>query len=428
MKTQVAIVGGGPGGTASAMFLRELGIQSVIIEKETFPRYRIGESMTGECGAIVRELGLEDRMLKDKHPIKRGLTVYGAGAKNSWFVPVMARTEDGKLVEEFTWQVRRSKFDQMLLEEAIARGAELVQGQATEVLTNGNGGVRGVRVRMADGGMQDIKAEVVLDCSGMATFLANHGVTGPKYRGNYDRQIAIFSQVVGAIRDEGPHRDDTLILYRRKNHWSWFIPLDEEVVSVGVVVPAAYFAEKKESKRDFLVRELHDLNPELKRRIPEVKLVEEVRSVVNYSYQVRQFAGPGFICIGDAHRFVDPVFSFGLYVTMKEAQFAAQAVKDYLEGGNRDQPNPFAQHIKLVEDGYDAVEDVVDAFWEHPLAFAAFTHVRYRDEVIDMLSGRVYGMDEPPRVLKAMRKLLKRDRSMDDGISRPLGSSYTPAA
>lgn len=425
MKTSVAIIGGGPGGAASAMFLQKYGIDSVIIEKETFPRYHIGESMTGECGAIVRALGLEDRMSQDNHPIKRGLTVYGTGGKNSWFVPVMGRDADWNLFPQTTWQVRRSVFDKMMLDEAVARGAPLIHGQAIQPLFTDDGAVRGLRVRMNDGGVQDIESEIVLDCSGQGTFLANSGVTGPKYRGNYDRQIAIFSQVSGAIRDEGDKKDDTLIFYRQKFHWSWFIPLDEETVSVGIVIPSAYFLDKKESKRDFLVRELHELNPEIVKRIPEVNLVEETRSIVNYSFQVRQFTGPGFICIGDAHRFIDPIFSFGLYATMKEAQFAAPVIKAYLEGANRDRPNPFEEYQTFCETGLDIFEDFIDHFWEQPLAFAAFMHLRYFDQMIDSLAGRVYER-QPSPVVRSMRKMLKRERVEEEDAALPAGSRYHP--
>lgn len=425
MKTTVAIVGGGPGGSTSAMFLRKHGIDSIIVEKETFPRYHIGESMTGECGGVVRELGLEHKMKELKFPIKRGLTVYGTGGKNAWFVPVMRRGEDGKLHPLFTWQVRRSEFDKMMLDEAVARGSMLIHGQAVDVLRNEAGAVCGVKVRLKDGTMQEIESEVVLDCSGQATFLANLGITGPKYRGNYDRQIAIYSQVKGAIRDGGDKKDDTIIFYKGKYHWSWFIPLDDEVVSVGVVIPSAYFQEKNESKRDFLVRELRELNPEIVKRIPEVNLVEDVRSIVNYSFQVRQFTGPGFICVGDAHRFIDPIFSFGLYVTMKEAQFAANAIALYLDGVDRDLPNPFIRHQQFCEKGIDVVEDFVDFFWEHPLAFASFMHVRHFDEMIDSLAGRIYH-GQPSTTVSAMRKLLNRNRDDADQITLPEGSRYHP--
>jgi 1H-pyrrole-2-carbonyl-[peptidyl-carrier protein] brominase len=129
------------------MFLAEHGISSVIIEKEQFPRYHIGESMSGECGAMVRSLGLEQEMLRRGYPIKRGLTVYGNNGKNSWFVPVMGRDQDWKLFPQSTWQVSRQHFDKMLLDIAIARGAALIQGQATRPIVDDNGIVRGVTVR-----------------------------------------------------------------------------------------------------------------------------------------------------------------------------------------------------------------------------------------------------------------------------------------
>jgi 1H-pyrrole-2-carbonyl-[peptidyl-carrier protein] brominase len=427
VRTCVAIVGGGPGGAASAMFLAEHGISSVIIEKEQFPRYHIGESMSGECGAVLRSLGLEQEMLRRDYPIKRGLTVYGSKGKNAWFVPVMGRDRDWKLFPQSTWQATRSQFDKMMLNLAVDRGATLIPGQAMRPIVDDHGVVRGVTVRTADGATLEIESEVVLDCSGQATFLANAGVTGPKYRGNYDKQIAIFSQVAGAIRDEGPNQNDTLIFYQKKYHWSWFIPLDREVVSVGVVIPAAYFKDKRENKAAFLMRELHELNPEMKRRIPDVRLVEETRSIPNYSYQVRRFCGKGFICVGDAHRFIDPIFSFGLYISIKEAKYAATAVKDYLNGKGRDDVNPFADHQLYLETGIDILEDLMDTFWEYPLAFAQLTHFKYVEEMLDIFAGRLWDR-QPSTAVIEMRKLLKRERryGTDDEYSVPIGSRYHP--
>jgi flavin-dependent dehydrogenase len=407
------------------MFLAKRGVQSVIVEKSPFPRYHIGESMTGECGAVVRDLGLEEQMLQLKFPIKRGLTVFGSEGKNAWYVPVMGRDANWNLFDQFTWQVRRSDFDQMMLDEATDRGADLVLGQAVEPLLSEDEAVHGVRVRLEGGEILDIKSEVLLDCSGQATFLANAGVTGPKYRGSYDRQIAIFAQVKTSIRGEGKHRNDTLIFYRQKYHWAWFIPLDDEVASVGVVIPAAYYTEKRENKREFLTREIREINPELQLRIPEVEFLEEPRSVVNYSYQVREYCGKGFICVGDAHRFIDPIFSFGLFETMKEAQLVVPVIGAYLDGAHRDEQNPFVEHQRNCEQALDIVEDAIDAFWEHPLAFAMYTHVRYPDQVIDILSGRVFER-QPSQAVKAMRKLLQRDRAIDDGLSLPLGSRFHP--
>lgn len=433
MKTDVVIVGGGPGGAAASMFLARQGIQSVIVERETFPRYHIGESLTGAGGKVLRELGLEAEMYRRRHPTKQGVKVYGQSERGTWFVPVTGRDDDWKLFDWDTWQVRRSDFDKMMLDEAVARGACLVPGRATQPLLTDTGAVRGVQVQLAADEVMTIESEVLLDCSGQATWLANLGqVTGPKYLGAYDKQIAIFSQVSGALRDHGQtrdtHQDNTLIFYQKKYHWAWFIPLDDEVVSVGVVIPAAYFLDKQESKRDFLLRELKELHPELARRLPgEIKLVEDAHVIPNYSYQVKNFCGRGFICIGDAHRFIDPIFSFGLTVTMREAQFAAPLIKAYLEGQNRDARNPFADHQRFCEQGTDILEDALDCFWENPFSFAVFVHARYTEYMTDMFAGRIYERQPSPALL-AFRKVLRRERTYDDAdlYSVPIGSRYHP--
>jgi flavin-dependent dehydrogenase len=379
------------------MFLKNKGLRSTIIEKASFPRYHIGESMSGECGALLRGLGLESKMISRRDPIKHGVRVYGPTGKNSFYVPVMARTLDNKLTPQTTWQVRRSTFDRMMLDEAGSRGADVIQGEVVEPLL-GDDGVRGLRVRTSDGRMEDIESEVVIDATGQHTFLAHRGVTSPKDPGKYCRQVAIFSQVAGAIREPGEIRDNTIILYKQRFHWAWLIPIDDEVVSVGVVVPNEYFQSRNESKHDFLVRELSELHPELSRRTPDKRLVEEARAIPNYSYHIKQFTGKGYICIGDAHRFIDPIFSFGLYLTIREASFAADAIADYFAGAGRDEANPFADHQSLCEGGMDVIQDLMDAFWDQPLAFAILAHRQHVEGIIDIFAGRIY-MDKPSAAL-----------------------------
>jgi len=416
-KHDVVIIGAGPGGTGSALFLQQAGIKPVILEKEPFPRYHIGESLTGECGFCLRRLGLESIMTAEQNPIKYGVTVYGAGGKNSFWVPVAERISKTEMREQSTWQVRRSRFDQLLLDAAIARGAEFLPCEAVAPLVEDDG-VVGIRYRTPQGKIADLHSEVVMDASGQGTFLANRGVTSPKERGQYDKQIAVFSQVLNAVRDPGAAAGNTLIFYREKHHWAWFIPLDDEVTSVGVVVPSEYFKSQKLSKPDFLRQELCILNPELSKRVPDLNFLEEVRTISNYSYYVKHFTGKGFLCVGDSHRFIDPIFSFGLYFAMKEAEFATQAVTEYLAGGNRDAANPFAAYEKMVDQGQDVVQDLVDCFWDFPLAFVVFVHQRYTLDIIDCFAGRVYGeyAQNLPGV-NGMRRLLasRQKKQMDTG-------------
>jgi len=372
-------------------------------------------------------------MLSAKYPVKHGVKVYGSDGVNAWFIPVSARTPDWELIPGTTWQVRRSHFDGMMLQESEERGANVIRGKAVKPLLGEDGGVRGVTMCRPDGSYEDIEAEVTLDCSGLATFLGNQRVTGPKYVGNYDKQIAFFSHATGAIRDSGSSGEtaigNTLIFYKKKFHWAWFIPIDDEVVSLGVVVPTATFQESRQTPDEFFRSALPGINPDLARRIPDIQLVEKVHVIPNYSYQVRRFCGKGYICIGDAHRFIDPIFSFGISATLREAEFAVPDVLAYLKGKGRDKANPFAEHMLFCEKGTDNLEDMVDLFWEQPFAFATFVHHRYREELIDVFAGRVYESEhQPSPAMLKFRKMLKRTRDYEheDDYSIPIGSRFHP--
>jgi len=434
IKTDVVVIGGGPAGAGVSLRLLQRGITPVIVEREKFPRFHIGESMTGECGNLVRELGFNEEMIRERHPVKHGVMVSGTRGNPDWWIPMMRRNPD--LTSDFnpTWQVRRATFDTMLLDTAKNRGAELVGGKATSPLTQ-DGAVTGVEVERDDSETIQIDAKITLDCSGQASFLANRKATGPKYLGAYDKQIAIFSHIKNFVRDEDTDEPrvkstNTHIFYTKKYHWAWGIPLDSEVTSVGIVVPAEYFRNKKESRHDFYVRELQELNPGLARRTEDAELVEEVHVIPNYSFQVAGFAGKGYICVGDAHRFVDPIFSFGLFVALQESELATNATMDYLDG-KLGGDSPFRDYMITAEKGIDVLEDMIDTFWENPLAFAVMVHDKYREPMIDVFSGRIYeGMPNLNRdgAMVAFRKLLKRERAYDDQtlFSIPIGSRYHP--
>lgn len=432
MKTDVLIIGGGPGGSAAAMFLLREGITPVILEQEEFPRFHIGESFTGEAAQVLRRLGLEQKMTEMGNPVKHGVVVYGTNAATTWYVKVSSRDQDWNLYDNITWQVRRSEFDKMMLEEAVKRGAKLVRGTAIKALEGDDGALVGIRVRYPDGQEENIATRVVLDCSGQSTFLANQKVTGPKYLGSYDKQVAFFSHVRGAKRGpgtEGPEaKDNTLIFYDKKFHWGWFIPIDKDVVSIGMVTPRDEFTKKKQTPEEYFRTELFNINPEIPRRVPKLDLAEKVHVIPNYSYQVRGFCGKGFICIGDAHRFIDPIFSFGVTVTMREAEFAAPLVRQYLEGKLDDKENPFEAHQIACEKGADNLEDMIDLFWEQPFAFATFVHSRYVEQMTDAFAGRIYEFEHQPSTsMMSFRKLLGRTRSYEaDDYSVPIGSRYHP--
>jgi flavin-dependent dehydrogenase len=427
-KSPVVIIGGGPGGSCTSMFLKQAGIQSVIVEKDHFPRYHIGESFTGETGGQLRKLQMGDILDKKEYLIKHGTKVFGTGGKNSFYIPVRDRLgPGGSQRPATTWQATRSIFDKLLLDTAMERGVQVLSGDAVSVLKDGDR-VAGVRCRTKEGTTEDLWCDVLIDASGQGTFLANKGIIGPKGRGNYDKQVAIFSQVVGAIRDEGEKRDDTLIFYRQKNHWAWFIPLDKDIVSIGIVVPSDYFTGKKVSKMDFLVEEMKNLNPELTRRLVDATLVEEAFGASNYSYNIPNFTGKAFLCVGDSHRFIDPIFSLGLLFATKEAEYAARAVQEYLGGQNQDAENPFAAYERYADRAQDVIQTMLDCFWEWPLQFQRFAHMTHTEEIIDLFAGRIYGdaVHEYDSV-KRMRRLLNMIGFEQSGIATEPASA-TPAS
>src|SRR5262249_15024656 len=187
----------------------------------------------------------------------------------------------------------------MMLDEALKRGAKLIRGTALKALQGEDGAVTGIRMRHLDGREEDIATKVVLDCTGQSTFLANQKVTGPKYLGSYDKQVAFFTHLRGAIRGGATSgedaKDNTIILYDKKFHWAWFIPIDKDVVSLGMVTPRANYLEKKQSPEEYFRSEVFNINPEIGRRVPKLDMAEKVHVIPNYSYQVRGFCGKGFI-------------------------------------------------------------------------------------------------------------------------------------
>lgn len=297
----------------------------------------------------------------------------------------------------------------MMLDKAVEGGSTPLSGRAVAPLMDDDQRVRGVRVEFEGGEMVDVESEVVIDASGLHTFLANAGVTSRKERGNYDRQLALYSHFTGARRDPGDDSGNTLIFFQRPHHWAWFIPIDDQVDSIGVVVPSEYFQSKGESKRDFLLREMGSLNPDLTARVGEVEVVEDVHASSNYSYHVKEFSGRGWLCVGDAHRFIDPTFSFGVHISMAEAKMAADAIERYLAGEGREVDRPFADFERAAERGIDVFQSLLDGFWENNLAFSILVHQRYPEDFIDMFAGRV-DVDHEYDGLRAVRKVLARRR------------------
>lgn len=398
----VAVVGGGPAGAALAIHLRKRGRCVALIEKETFPRYHIGESLTGECVPLLDELGMSEHMHAGNYPIKRGVTVTGARSETRFWVPVESCDAKGRRAAAQTWQVRRDELDTALLEKAVELGTTRIRGTCLDLVFE-NGRAVGLRYKDDEGAEHRLASRYVADCSGQKAFLASKGHVGPKMRTGYENQAAVFAQVRGLVRDPGERDGSTHIFYGDKHHWAWSIPLSEDVTSLGVVMPKGALRRDGDDLETVYQHALTKVNAELVSRARSIELCDEVRAVSNYSYSIEDFTGPGYLCVGDSHRFFDPIFSFGVLIALQEAKSAAAALDRSLADGAK--PDQFDDFVEMSRRGQTIVEYIVRTFWEQPLAFLRLAHFTHRDELAELLSGRFY----TPEVMNLEAVGLMRD-------------------
>lgn len=391
----VVIIGCGVSGSTLAAYLASSGVSVLTIEKESFPRYHVGESLTGMVGKIIAELGLEEQMSQYKFPLKGGVKVLGREAKSEFFVPALRPT----------WQVRREEFDQMLLDKAIECGAEHRYGTVKEVLKEGDK-VVGIKYIPSDEDktIKTIRAKVVADASGQSTFLSRQKIAGQ--RRNYEtfkKQVAVFTQIKDAIRDPGAMGDNTFLFYAQLYHWAWFIPISEDTVSVGIVVPTPKMAECG-GKQETLEWGLDNISPDLKRRVENLPY-ETVRAISNYSYSVDPFVGNGWLCVGDAHRFCDPIFSFGVSLGMVEAKQASIAITKALSDDNC--THHFQEYAAFCNRGQNVARDLIVYFWQYPTFFGYQAKSTFRKDIVHLLGGDCHQAEELSAI-KMIRQALNK--------------------
>lgn len=392
----VVIIGAGPGGSCLAAYLAKAGVDVLVVDKAPFPRFHIGESLTGIAGQILEELGLTSKLDRLQFPRKGGVKVIGQKAQSEFFVPVLIPT----------YQVRRADFDELLLRRARKAGAHFQIGEVTDVLREGDR-VVGVRLR-GEGGTREIRAPWVVDASGQSVVLSKLGVAGRRRLNPlFDKQVALFTHIEGARRDPGEMGNNTFIFYDKLHHWAWFIPVSPTVTSVGVVMPDEVFRPLG-GKQEALAWGLENINPDLCSRTAEKPWIEPVRAAVNYSYEIEPFVGPGWLCVGDAHGFIDPIFSFGVSIALQEAREASRRLQAILAGA--DAAPELEAYARYCRRGFSVAADVIDYFWQYPVFFGYMMRGSLRRDVIRLLGSDIHAEEELPAIA-TMRKALRRSAS-----------------
>jgi len=384
----VVVIGGGPAGSTASTILAQHGLRVGVFERERFPRFHIGESLIPETYWVLERLNMLPKMQRSRFVKKHSVQFVNASGKLS--APFYFR--DNKPHEcSQTWQVVRSEFDQMMLDNAREHGVDVHDAvHVVDVLFDGDR-ARGVRIQAAGEnaqGRQDIRAKVVVDASGQAAMLQNRF----KLR-LWDPILnkgAIWTYWQGAYRDAGRDEGATMVLQTvNRNGWFWYIPLHGDIVSVGVVAPFDYLF-KGRSGHEQTYQEEVDRCPAVRDRISKAVRATGYFATRDYSYRAKEVAGNGWVLVGDAFGFLDPLYSSGVLLALRSGEMAADAIAEGLKTGDVGGAQ-LGKWGGPFNEGVDRMRRLVCEYY-NGFSFGAFVR-RYpelRGTITDLLIGDLF--------------------------------------
>jgi flavin-dependent dehydrogenase len=380
------IIGGGPAGACSGAILAEYGHRVLILEREKFPRYHIGESLIPFTFQPLHRLGMIPKMKASAFVKKYSVTFVQPDGKQSQ--PFYFYTRYDKHTVAQTWQVLRSEFDQMLLDNAREKGAEVREQTTVNRLLIENGQVAGVEASHSQSGTYDVRAPITLDCSGKEAFASvRQGWRMPDPRLN---KVAVWTYYRGSLREPGLDEGATTVAYVPEKGWFWHIPQHNDMVSVGVVAEGKYLTRGGvRDPKDIFHREVEE-NQWIKQHLSVGEQVGKYSLISEYSRHSRYCAAPGLLLVGDAFAFLDPVFSSGVMLALKSGMVAAEAIHTGLTKGNLS-PSCFAEYGAAMRDGVENMRKLVYAFYDPHFSFRKLIkkYPDAADEITDCLSGDV---------------------------------------
>jgi flavin-dependent dehydrogenase len=412
-ETTVAVLGGGPAGATTAAYLALAGIDHVVLERAHFPRHHVGESLVGATNRIFHEIGFLEKLDAAGFPHKQGAVWVPKSGKGSQSIRVVPDGAFGGL--DYTFHVDRARFDHMLLDHAASLGSPVFQGALVNgIETDDDGRVETIRVKY-EGETRSLKTRYVVDATGRSTFL------GSKFRLKekdplFD-QYAIYGYWKGVGR--GPEETAGYIhihFLPTERGWVWQIPIDDEITSIGVVTERADFQQDGRDPEAYYARHLGS-NPELSERLKYGTRVSEVRAEGNYSYGMRELVGPGFMLVGDAARFVDPIFSSGVSVAIYSAKFAVAELVEVLSG-KKSESDALASYEAQMRSGIKIWYDFIKIYYKLQNLFTYYLKKPgYREELVRLLQGNVYDADDLT-VLDRLREDIRRIEATPDHVMR----------
>ena len=420
----VVVIGGGPAGATAGTILADAGRRVLLVERGRFPRFHIGESLMPETYWTFKRLGVLDKLKKSNFVKKYSVQFVTASGKESqpFFFDEMNPHECS-----VTWQVVRSEFDKMMLANARDHGVEVWEGSnvvdvlleeaVSDDLPRASGVIvqRGASVRVPAVGQEipgapladaeskglseekgervGVKAKVVVDATGTNAMLSRRlGIkkTDPKLR-----KASYFAHYKGGRRDEGRNEGATLVLSTQNNDgWFWYIPLPDDIVSVGVVGDLDRILSQYKSRgatpEEILEEEIKSCRG-LDDRMTNAVRVSPVHVLSDFSYRASRCAGEGWVLIGDAFGFLDPMYSSGVFLALRSGEMAADAINEAFEK-NDFSAAQLSKWGEQVAGGMQSIRALVYAFYTKGFSFGKFIRENpdFKKNLVDLLIGNVF--------------------------------------
>ncbi len=352
----VAIIGAGPAGTTAATLLAKAGRRVVLVERDKFPRFKIGESLLPFSMQAFKRLGLVEKFQRAGFMEKFGGEMCGACSEEG----VKFYFKDGfESQTDRAYQVTRAEFDKMLLEHARENGAEVREETAVDAVDFSDEEVL-LRITRKGSAPAELRAKYLIDASG------RNSIVGSKFgfKKTYEhlKKISIFAHYDGVWREPGI--DGTLTrLIRAHDRWFWMIPLSAERISIGVVLDSAVYKAARQNPEDFLEQSLA-AQPVIANRMAAATRVTPVHTAADFSYRNTNLTGDRWLLAGDAAGFIDPVFSSGVFLAVMAGEKAADAVQAVLDHPGK-RRRLFAQYEKAVHRAMDVYLKFVNAWYSH---------------------------------------------------------------
>lgn len=359
----VLIIGAGPAGACSAALLAGQGFDVVVVERERFPRFVIGESLLPRCMDVLRESGLLPAVEARGFQVKKG-AVFLRGEERSQFTFSDQFTNGWS----YTYQVPRAEFDMALADGAAALGAKIFYGHSVESVDFS--GEPTVAVSTPSGEAretQEIRARFVIDASGYGRVLPRLlGLDAPS---GFPPRATLFAHVGGDARPSAEEESRIWICVHPGGAWLWIIPFSDGRTSVGAVGAPEFF-ERYPGDPGARLRAIIDAEPNAARRLADAKFLFEPRSIVGYAVAVSRYHGPGYCLVGNATDFLDPIFSSGVALAMESASRASGLAARQLRG---ERPDWDAEYVEHMRQGFKMFRSYVEAWYDGTLPAILFS-------------------------------------------------------